>query len=63
MEYLKGEDNLPFVVDENGKARKVTCLKDINDIQKRNLRLIDDNGRTLIRKASKSTIRFKLFGE
>lgn len=50
-----------FVVDDAGIAQELEGF-DINTINKRKLKLIDDDGKRLCKNISKDTLQHKLFG-
>ena len=50
-----------FVVDDAGIAQELEGF-DINKINKRKLKLIDDDGRRLCKGISKDTLMHKMYG-
>ena len=50
-----------FVVDDDGIAQELEGF-DFNQIGKRKMKLIDDDGKRLCKKISKETLQHKLFG-
>lgn len=52
-----------FVIDDTGNAKKVKDVGDILDIKKSKLKVIDDDGKVLVKKASKEVVISKMFGE
>lgn len=51
-----------FFVDDNGKARKLRSVNDIEDLAKCDLKVIEDDGQVMFRKISKETLHHKMFG-
>jgi len=50
-----------FVRNEKGKAVKIRSIEDVQRINKTQLDLLDENGKTLMKKVSKNTLIDKLF--
>jgi uncharacterized membrane protein (DUF106 family) len=51
-----------FVIDDRGKARKISDIEDIEKINKKTMRVFDDDGKMLARKMSKSALKAKFGG-
>lgn len=51
-----------FVIDDKGKARKIRVIDDIERINKKTMRVFDDDGKMLAKNMSKSALRAKFGG-
>ena len=51
-----------FVLDDNGRARRVRDAVDLDKINRETLKVFDDNGKMIAKKMSKAAFKNKMFG-